>query len=284
MNHCIENVLYAKAFHFFEEKPRSVIKISENNIDYKKIGIEKILERVSCNDENVLEMIGKIHSLETNPNVRHISLKPPVQWYDGVGPQTYTDYTIFTNKPMGFKEQEEFLNANGFPNPDVKPGHITLAPDYNEYYKYHFAIKTKKDRNELFVIDFNPVSDKPIKTLHPQNSRKGLYEVLFQDRTEGDIKMQKKILKLGKNSKVVSVSSKEPYSRNGFILSESIIYTKEQLDLKEQETLLKKYKLPTPIAKPDHIDFKNEPRSAGFYFRNDDWIQIFIIKFDYTSP
>ncbi len=228
-------------------------------------------------------MIGKIHSLETNPNVRNISLKPPVQWYDGVGPQTYMDYTIFTNKPMSFKEQEEFLNANGFPNPDVKPGHITLVPDYNEYYKYHFAIKTKNDKKELFVIDFYPLSDKPIKTLHLQHSRKGLYEVLFHDRTEGDLGMQKKILKLGKNSKVVRVDSKEPHISNGFILSEHLIHTKEQLGLKEQEAILNKYKLPTPIAKPDHPDFNPNPYKAGFYFRNDDWIQIFIIRF-FNNP
>lgn len=253
------------------------MKISEK-IDYKKIGIEKILERINCNDENILEMIGKIHNLEKDSKVRYISLSPPVQWYDGVGPQTYTDYTIFIDKPLSYKEQEEFLNANGFPDPDVKPGQISFVPDYNEYYKYHFAVKTQEGRNTTFVIDFHPLSDKMIKTLHLQNSRKGLYEVLFQDLTEGDLEMQKKISRLKKSSKVVKVESKEPYVNNGFILSEHIVNTKKELSLKDQEALFKKYKLPDPIAKPDHPDFKNNPYKAGFYFRNDEWIQVFIIR------
>lgn len=226
-------------------------------------------------------MIGKIHNLKTDPNVRSISLKPPIVWPDGVGQQTYTDYTLFTDKPMSFKEQEEFLKANGFPDPDVRPGHISFVPDYNEYYKYHFVIKTKEGKDQLFVIDFYPLSDKPIKTLHLQHSCKGLYEVLFQDLTKGEIKIQKKISRLKKSPDVIKVESKGSYISNNFILSDHLVNTNKELILEEQEALLKEYKLPEPIAKPDQPDFKNNPYKAGFYFRNDDWIQIFIVRFLY---
>jgi len=250
------------------------------NTDYKKIGIESILERTHCNDDNVLEMIGKIQNLKTDPKVRYVSLKPPIQWYDGTGPQSYTDYTVFTDKPMSFKEQEELLKSKGLPEPAVKPGHITLVPEYNEYYKYHFEVKTKEGRNQLFVVDFHPLSHRPIKTMHLQDTRKGLYEALFHDITDGDIEMEKKIFKLGKSSKVVTTDS---CCCNGFIISKYIIQKKKQLSLEQQEALLKKYGLPEPIAKPDHPDFKNSPDNAGFYFRSDDWIKIFIVKFEFTK-
>ena len=125
------------------------------------------------------------------------------------------------------------------------------------------------------------MSDKKLKNVEnlEKFKRAGIYGVLFKCQTKEEQEMRNKISRLENDPLVSEILSDERY--NNIIQSEYRIHTAKKLSLRQQEKLLVKYGLKNPLCKPDHPHFHPQYASkrAGFYFYNDDWVQVFIIQF-----
>ncbi len=75
--------------------------------EYRRKGLEKVLKYFDLTDED-LEFIGRVHSLESDPNVIRIEI---------VG-KSLTKYNVLLR--LGHKElkREKWLENHGFPKPD----------------------------------------------------------------------------------------------------------------------------------------------------------------------